>query len=369
MVFYLNHPVVLDHFFPIFQNLDPQTFSVMFRENSPGFPTNYRSLLVSKLHRDVEIIDFSEADRAGRTWRVGISIISLEEKSFDFFLIRAKLEHGIYDYRGDSYGPVNRAYDAVLCHGPYSARRLEESWGVRTFQIGYPKYSNLLKNSPSGSDYRRVLGVKDDQILATWLPTLDEENSIGRFCEEFKSLPNNIFLVAQIHPLTALRQPDQVDAMVESGITILDDYAEFKLPDILLGSDVTLHDFGGIGQAAIFLRSNPLFLTFPDHLLRANGNLIPEALVRAEVGGVGAGMVSQAIVEAVDKSEVEFQRRQKLDGLRSLFFSGNDGADAKHASEAVQYLANRPILAVLLDRSQISRSFRRLVARFARPLQ
>ena len=363
VVFFLNHPVVLDHFFPIFQNLDPQSFSVMFKENSPGFPADYRATLISKLDADVEIVGFNEAVRARKTWRVCLSIIS--PRPFDFGLTRVKLEHGIYDYRGDSYGPANQRFDTVLCHGPYSARRLKKSWGVGTSQIGYPKYSKISEKLNHKSEFRRALGVRDGQILVTWLPTLDEENSIGRFWEELATLPDNIFLVAQIHPMTALRQPDQVQLMVESGITILDDYAAFVLPDILLGSDVTLHDFGGIGQAAIFLGSNPLFLALPDHLRRANGDLIPEALVRDEMGSVSPGMVSQAIVAAVNNSKTGIQRRQKLDDLRSRFFSRSDGTDALLASEAIQRLANRPIWVALFTQSQIARYCRRLVAGFA----
>mgnify|MGYP003706613039 CR=1 FL=1 len=360
--FLVNHLVALGHYPEIVENLDPGTVSLLFDDRSENTGQSLRAELERRVDGRVEILGVQEASRGGRRWNLGVSIVS-----FDRVLCRklfrtwVKLEHGVYDVGGSSFSDKNLLYDAVLCHGPYSSERLERVYGVKTYQVGYPKYSTAVEQNLSPqSAVRSALGVREDQLLVSWLPTLDEKNSINAFVDEFSALPENIFAVAKLHPMTASLHPDQARGIEVSGVRLLPENVNFELQDLILGSDVTVHDLGGTGLAAIYLWANPIFLEISDSASTANGERTPESMVRSILGAVVPGNLSFAIAESLKVSRPDSPESIMRAGLRRKFFAGEKGLDSLIAARTISRLAARSWLLAWADSNPVSRLVRRL---------
>lgn len=266
-----------------------------------------------------------------------------------------KLEHGVYDVSGYNFGPTNRVFDAVLCHGPYSQIRYRKSFGLRSTCVDYPKYA-LSLSLQQRNDLLSKTAFRQERPIVLWLPSLHEENSIESFAEEVSSLAQDFDVFVKPHPLSPA---PQIAALGRAGVPVVPTHWPQTLPDLFQIADCTIHDVGGTGFAAVYLRKNPVFIRIPDSIMFENGQKIPEKTAGENFGEIRPGELRSAVLNALSRRDGARAWAHSAEALRRRFFSGG-GLDDTQAG--VEFLVRLSDESTFLSRCLNSRSAKLLRA-------
>lgn len=359
IVFLVHHLGVLDHFRPVLEKLDSDTFVVLVEDRPESLYGNQFSLLEASDHTRWNVIRLSDAIRSRMCWKIGVSnhgyLIGLMA---DICQISVRFMYGVTDLNGWNFGPLNTEFDVALTHGPYDSHRLRREYGLETLTMGYPKYSEAHKQR---EEIRNAicehLVMNSDEKLVIWVPTLDNESSITTFAKEFSRLRSRYRAYVKVHPMTHTQFPEQIDELISQGCSIWQ-HDRFSTTDLIVAADLTLHDLGGTGLASVFSCANPMFLAAPSKTGIQIGLNSPELIARNLLGVVEPGTLKRAVDNFFGSEEQRELRRRAVLALRSQFFSDFGGADAQVAADILKKLAKRRYWSHLIRSNRVVRSWR-----------
>jgi hypothetical protein len=270
------------------------------------------------------------------------------------FRTSVKLEHGVYDVTGYNFGPANRLFDAVMCHGDYSQIRYRKRFGLRSICVDYPKYSNSRASKIENGLIAKA-GTRGKKPVVIWLPSLHEENSVANFAGEVSSLAPELDVYVKHHPMS----PElQIAALRRAGVAEVPAHWPKNLPELFQIADCTLHDAGGTGFAAIYLGKRPLFLKIPDSIAVENGEKIPEKIAGEYFGEICPGEVKSAVLAVLSDAGAGGSRSDSMASFRSRFFSGGGVRDLLAGAEFLERLAHESRFRATVQNSAIVKRLR-----------
>lgn len=359
IAFLVHHLAVLEHYRPVLSQLDPDTF-VLLVENRPEslYGDQLVSLKVSEVN-NWNTLPLSEAISSQMRWKVGVSNHGyLKGLMAKFCQIPVRFMYGVYDKQGWNFGAINSEFDVALTHGPFDSERLRRQFGLETIMMGYPKYSETRKQKTAlMRSIRTHLDIEPEEKLVLWTPTLHEDSSIESFSEEFSKLRRPFRAFVKVHPMTAMQFPKQLGKLIDSGCQVWDDET-FTTTELLTCADVSLHDAGGTGLAAVFVGGNPLFLRVARRLRDEIHLDSPESIIVNQLGAIEPGELVNAIERELNCERPNDARQSVLDSLKSLFFAEFNGADALIAANALRRLEKRGRIVCILKSSRYAKALR-----------
>ncbi len=167
----------------------------------------------------------------------------------------------------------NRFYDLHLCFGPWQVERLAAFPESIKLEVGVPRYSDYFKQAQDPSlrlALRQKHGLKAEDRVLVWLPTLGPENTVPIYLPIIQSLMqtsgDKFCLRIKPHPLSWQQEPDKLkdlaDLPPEWVINTPCDNQE-----LFLIADYILCDYGGVAFSAVYTDQNLILLNHPDKVL------------------------------------------------------------------------------------------------------
>lgn len=359
IAFLVHHLAVLDHFRPVLNQLNPDEFVLLVEDRPCSLYGNQLAALNASGQTTWNALPLSKALSSKTRWKVGVSNHGyLKGLMAQICQIPVRFMYGVYDKQGWNYGPINSEFDVALTHGPFDSERLRGRFGLETITMGYPKYSEVRKQRIELTDYiRAYLDLKPDEKLVIWAPTLHKESSINSFSEEFSELRYPFKAFVKIHPMTARQFPQQLHKLANYGCQVWDD-ATFTITELLACADLSLHDAGGTGLAAVFVEGNPLFLSASARLEREIPVDSPESIIVNQLGVIQVGELVKAVRHELSRGQPNHTKITTLNALKARFFAELNGADALIAADALRHLEERGRLSRVIKASQCAKTLR-----------
>lgn len=133
------------------------------------------------------------------------------------------------------------AFDAVLVHGDYHAKRFSH-WlpSNRLPVIGYPRYDDLFGGRLSREIIRKKWGIHDRRPLVMFLPTWAGNTAFDLFFPELLNLSQYFQIVVRPHHCTIRFESGRMAQLRASGFLVLE--GAYDLPDAIFCADVVISD-------------------------------------------------------------------------------------------------------------------------------
>ncbi len=241
--------------------------------------------------------------------------------------LRLKTEYGasaFIDVYG--HGPINEGLDAVLAHGPFSARAISAHLPAnRIHVVGYPKWAPAQRDGLTREQAREELGLDPDRTLVAWLPTWAHNATIGQYTEALAGLADDYLVVAKPHHNSVRFEADRLNS-IDSRIVVRRDL--HSLVPLMIAADVVVADSRSGSLAETFLADRPVVGLLPGLTAAANG--IIGGLDGAVVWCQHADQLGAAVADAlaVDRSA---ERKR----WRGWLFGDSAGDDDQVAANTV----------------------------------
>lgn len=241
--------------------------------------------------------------------------------------LRIRMEYGasaFVDVYG--HGQVNQGLDAVLAHGPFSARAISAHLAPeRIHQVGYPKWSPALAAGLDRDAARAALDLPTDASVVAWLPTWAHNAGIDDYGEALAELADHHLVVAKPHHNNVRFERDRL-AAIDPRIVVRADL--HSLVPLVIAADAVVADSRSGALAETIIANRPAVGLLPGIDARANGML--ESFDDAVVWCQEPGQLGHAIADAlaVDRSAAR-------DVWRSWLFGDAGAADADRAAATV----------------------------------
>ena len=169
---------------------------------------------------------------------------------------RIKIEYGasaFVDVYG--HGPINNGLDAVLAHGPFSARAISaEVPQDRIHQVGYPKWAPAQRAGVTREEARAALELPDSQPIVAWLPTWAHNATIDRYAMALAQLADHYVVVAKPHHNNVRFETERLAAL-DPRIVVRADL--HSLVPLMLAADVVVADGRSGALAETFIADRP----------------------------------------------------------------------------------------------------------------
>lgn len=232
----------------------------------------------------------------------------------------------------------NCLYDLIMCYGPYHAAAFARFTGVKTVEMGYPRFDRFFNDKPDLAALRQRYGCDPAKKNVVWLPTWKTLSSVGWFDAQISALSENYNVVVKLHPLMAGSEPDRVRAIEARRFAHVITDSSDNLPLYVL-ADFLLCDYGGPPLAGIYTDRNLLLLNVPgaeaDGLMTGDS---PDLTIREHIVNVNPDGTEIAGIlrdDAIWEAQKPIRRM-----LREKYFAPYYGTSSKVAAETLANLDN-----------------------------
>lgn len=201
---------------------------------------------------------------------------------------RARMMYGVGLVNGAyGHGVVNRGFDLVLVHGPFSAAEIAlAAPGVRTAVVGFPKWAAFRRGEVSRERARDALGVgRSGPPVLAWLPTWAHRSSLSD-APALASLAETFEVVMKPHHNSARFESGRLSGLPPQVIAVP---ASSSLVDLLAAADVVVADLPSGGFTEALLADRPVVvLAQPGDRDRAHAAVTEVADLCADPAGLPA---------------------------------------------------------------------------------
>ncbi len=184
--------------------------------------------------------------------------------------LRIKTEYGgcaFVDVYG--HGAINQGLDAVLAHGPFSARAISAQVPPdRIHVVGYPKWASAFRDNLTRYQARELLGLSSAQPIVAWLPTWAHNATIDQYSTALGDLAENYLVVAKPHHNSVRFETERL-AAADSRILIRQDL--HSLVPLMIAADVVVADGRSGALAETFIADRPVVGLLPGVSARSHG--------------------------------------------------------------------------------------------------
>lgn len=240
----------------------------------------------------------------------------------------------------------NRYYDLHLCFGPWQVERLAAFPESIKLEVGVPRYSDYFTQAQDPalrSALRQRHGLKAEDRVLVWLPTLGPENTLPIYLPLIQALMHNtqqngedeFCLRIKPHPLSWHQEPDKL-----KGLADLPPEWVIKTPcdnlELFLIADYILCDYGGVAFSAVYTDQNLLLLDHPDKVLAEAES---DALMRQTLPALSPQHSDELRAILNNPHHWQAQAAQRA-ALRKRFFTPYKAQSAKMAAKILSNLAD-----------------------------
>jgi hypothetical protein len=154
------------------------------------------------------------------------------------------------------FGDINTYYDLILTQGKYSSFLIETNHGVTCMEVGYPRYFDL-----SSSNQERV----KKHFQNSSLPLISFFPTLGSKCILLyqQNLIDNIErfnFVVKVHPVESFELIKFYNSLNPRILVLFDNNEQnISNQDVMLASDLVIHDYGGTCFSSLYLKRNIAF--------------------------------------------------------------------------------------------------------------
>jgi hypothetical protein len=342
LAFALHASELLNHYGPIWERLDPDSFEIVYASEYAGDNARiaafaaahgYRASFVRDVLAEGRVFAAIVSNHTGSAGMIGPNIA----------LPRLGVRHVRLMYGlgkdGWHFAPWNEFYDVILCWGPYQAERLAQFNRPRVIQVGYPRFDRFFSlREPRSSVVARFGGDPQRRTLV-WLPTWGRHSSIDAFAETIAGLQGELNVLVKVHPLTAEAEPHRMAHLAEAGLRPLA-IADLDNVELFYAADVVAADYGGSPFGAIYADRDIVLLDSPG-VEGSTGDIVPEdSLDRRlrewilNIDPDEAGL----LLDYLDDAAAQEQQRGVRERLRRSLFAPFHGCAAEVAATVLRNL-------------------------------
>ena len=154
------------------------------------------------------------------------------------------------------FGVINTYYDLVLTQGRYSSFLIETNHGVTCLEVGYPRYFDI-----SSSNHERVRKSFYDSNLpiVSFFPTLGSEFIVLNQ-QNLVDNSDKFNFIIKVHPVESYELVQFYNKLNQKILVLFGDNVQnFSNQDVMLASDLVIHDEGGTCFSSLYLKRNIAF--------------------------------------------------------------------------------------------------------------
>lgn len=276
LAFALHASELLNHYGPIWERLDPDSFEIVYAAEHPGDNARIQAYAAAHGYRASFVGDVLEGGRvfaavvsnhmgsAGVTGS-GATLPRLGTKQI-------RMMYGL-GKDGWHFSPWNDNYDLILCWGPYQAERLSGFERPRVVQVGYPRFDRFFSMTEPRSEVAARFGGDPGRRTLVWLPTWGRHSSIDAFAETIAALQGRMNVIVKVHPLTGETETDRMAHLERAGLHPVS-IADLDNVELFYAADVVAADYGGSPFGAIYADRDLVLLDTPVDV--REGDIVPE---------------------------------------------------------------------------------------------
>jgi len=250
--------------------------------------------------------------------------------------LRIKTEYGacaFVDVYG--HGAINEGLDAVLAHGPFSARAISAHLpSERVHIVGYPKWATAHRDGLTREAAREALELSPDTPVVAWLPTWAHNATIDQYSDALGQLAETYQVVAKPHHNSVRFETERL-AAADPRIVIRQDL--HSLVPLMIAADVVVADSRSGALAETFIADRPAVGLLPGIAAREHGLIA--GLDDAVVWCREPEDLSQAVANALGVDRSQARRR-----WRNWLFADVGGDDDMVAAQTIISLVQPPLL-------------------------
>lgn len=341
LAFALHASELLNHYRPIWEHLDPETFEIVYASEYAGDNARIASFAAAKGYRASFV---GEVLTEGRLFAAVVSnhtgSAGLIEGVSALPRLGRRQVRIMYGLGKDAwhFAPWNDSYDVILCWGPYQAEQLARYEHPRVVQVGYPRFDRLFSLREPRSSVVRRFGGDPEKGTLVWLPTWGRHSSIDAFAETLAALQSEMNVLVKVHPLTSESEPARMSHLRDAGLPLLTT-PDLDNVDLFYAADVVAADYGGSPFGAIFADRDLVLLDTPVEVRQAD--IVPadslDRRLREWILNIDPNE-GRRVLEYLGDADAREQQRSVRDLLRRSLFAPFDGCAAEVAAAVLRNL-------------------------------
>jgi hypothetical protein len=335
-LFFVHSPILISHYRNIWMNLPPEVFDIALVKAAQTNDIRQKLLDLGvssdQIKTTIQLIE----GKSFYKWSISnhpigsVQVKSPHGTAFKtypelFSHTRIRCMYGADISQDWSLQGWNRIYQLVLCHGPHDARVIQDTFGIETFQMGYPKHDGIASDmSENGVELNN--NMENHYVL--WMPSFNVDVSSWSSLDDYElilSKLSNQRVICRPHPHMIKYRLEILKNIEKSGVS-LDLLPERDTSELFRKAGFVLTDFGGSIYVSIFFEKPFLVLRKEPFAPEGRGSsfdalisLLPECYIDlTNIDNLNAQKIYD-LTHEVQKS--------RLTELRKFFFTTSLGFD------------------------------------------
>lgn len=238
----------------------------------------------------------------------------------------------------------NQMYSYALCHGPKDSDLLSEKFGIKCFQIGYPKYDRFFSNELNLRAVRQELELLEEPKVLVWLPTAGK-NSIPDFLNLIIELGDHYQVICRPHPLSLNDHENSLRELRKKGI-LVDDHESREMVNLISVADFLLVDSGGSPFGGLYLNKKVVLMVGPTSAENEVSMNSTNDALRTLYPSITQGDSAKSVMKKLEDEDFwrDILYRARL--MRSDFFAPFDGCSSEQAVTVLEKITGLRLKAV-----------------------